>query len=54
MDGVIHLIDSVLLPEAISQNKDGSWLNRLTAGLGSSKLSIEELTDLLGPYIDEF
>ncbi|KAH6960182.1 FAS1 domain-containing protein [Fusarium avenaceum] len=54
MDGVIHLIDSVLLPEAIEQNKDGSWLGRLTSGLGSSKLSIEELTDLLGPYIDEF
>jgi hypothetical protein len=54
MDGVIHLVDSVLLPEALSQNKKVSWLSRLTSGLGNSKLSIEHLTDLLGPYIDEF
>jgi hypothetical protein len=54
MDGVIHLIDSILLPKAVGQNKEVSWLSRLTSGLGSSRLSIEELTDLLGPYIDEF
>lgn len=54
MDGVIHLIDSVLLPDAVTHNKEASWLDRLTSGLGSSKLSIEELTNLLGPYIDEF
>ncbi|SPJ88299.1 uncharacterized protein FTOL_12554 [Fusarium torulosum] len=54
MDGVVHLIDSVLLPEALSQNRNVSWLSRLTSGLGNSKLSVEDLTDLLGPYIDEF
>ncbi|WZH40771.1 FAS1 domain-containing protein [Fusarium acuminatum] len=54
MDGVIHLIDSILLPKAVGQNKEVSWLSRLTSGLRSSRLSIEELTDLLGPYIDEF
>ncbi|KAL6921179.1 hypothetical protein FSST1_005205 [Fusarium sambucinum] len=53
MDGVIHLIDSILLPPAISQQKEMSWLGRLTSLFGYGKQSIEDLVNLLGPYIDE-
>jgi hypothetical protein len=54
MDGVIHLINSILLPEAVLENKKVSWLSRFTLGLGDSKPSIEYIMDLLGPYIEEF
>ncbi|OBS28394.1 hypothetical protein FPOA_02332 [Fusarium poae] len=53
MDGVIHLIDSILLPPSTSQQKDIPWLTRLTSALGYGKQSIEDLVDLLGPYIDD-
>jgi hypothetical protein len=53
MDGVIHLIDSVLLPPALSGEKEMSWLGRLNSLLGHSQQTIENLVDLLEPYIDE-
>jgi uncharacterized surface protein with fasciclin (FAS1) repeats len=53
MDGVIHLIDSILLPPIISQQRKTSWLGQLVSSLGYGKQSIEDLISLLGPYIDD-
>ncbi|KAM0543228.1 hypothetical protein ACHAO7_009528 [Fusarium culmorum] len=53
MDGVMHFIDSILLPPAKSEQRKTSWLGRLKSSLGHDKQSIEDLVTLLGPYIDE-
>ncbi|KAF5007924.1 hypothetical protein FDECE_5840 [Fusarium decemcellulare] len=53
MDGVIHLVDSILLPPGLSKQKEVSWLGRLASAIGHQDHSVEELVDLLEPYIDE-
>ncbi|RGP64458.1 fasciclin domain family [Fusarium longipes] len=53
MDGVMHLVDFVLLPPSFSPRKETSWLERLVTLLGHGKPSIEDLVELLGPHIDE-
>ncbi|KXH68536.1 hypothetical protein CSAL01_02193 [Colletotrichum salicis] len=53
MDGVVHLIDSLILPPSAVEGQEDSWLRRVFAKLWQQDKSIENLVDLLGPYVDE-
>lgn len=51
MDGVVHLVDSLILPPDVVEIQD-SWPRQVFAKLWQQDKSIENLVDLLGPYID--
>ncbi|KAB5536175.1 FAS1 domain-containing protein [Coniochaeta sp. 2T2.1] len=50
MDGVVHLVDSLLLPPRSVSPEEKSWLSGLFQG-GQGRESIESLIDRLEPYI---
>ncbi|KAK7456850.1 hypothetical protein CaCOL14_010750 [Colletotrichum acutatum] len=53
MDGVVHLIDSLVLPPSAVEGEDVSWLEKMFTSLWQQDKNIENLVDLFGPYVDE-
>ncbi|KAF4975329.1 hypothetical protein FZEAL_7862 [Fusarium zealandicum] len=53
MDGVIHLIDSLILPPSPAKERKLHWLNKLVSVFWHQEQSVEALMDLLEPYVNE-
>ncbi|KAI5456763.1 FAS1 domain-containing protein [Mariannaea sp. PMI_226] len=52
MDGVVHLVDSLILPAGPPQQQV-SWLSRIVSALWHQDQSVESLIDRLEPYTDD-
>lgn len=53
MDGVVHLVDSFILPPRPPQQEEESLLGKIVSLLWHQDQSVEALVDRLEPYIDE-